>query len=92
MSLKTEKSVSSKRNNRKLLEQIKKENEQAKQKILYARFPFDDDMELFEEEEFNDIHIIKTFIEECEVDMACVVNGAGSTVTTFVDGVWLHYA
>lgn len=71
---------------------LKRENALIRGRTLYVRFPFDDDMEDFEEEEFMDILIAKRFIEECEVSAAAIVNGNGTTVATFLVDEWLYHA
>lgn len=71
---------------------VKQQNAIIRGRTLYVRFPFNDDMEHFEEEAFTDIMMAKRFIEECEVDLASIVNGNGTVVTSYIVGDWLSYA
>jgi acetylornithine/succinyldiaminopimelate/putrescine aminotransferase len=63
----------------------------ARQRMLFALFPFHPDLEEFETVDFNDIDTAKMFVEETEAEAATIVNGDGSYVASFVMGTWYSY-
>lgn len=63
----------------------------SQQRTFFVRFPFHEELSHFEEEVFSDIIMAKKFIEETGVVAACIVNGVGSTVTSYLVDQWVSY-
>lgn len=84
-------SVSVERKKKRRKRKTKQEQRAEQQRALYVRFPFNDELSMFETQEFDCVMMAKTFIEESEAELAAIVNEAGSRISTYALGVWYSY-